>query len=388
MRVVLAGGGTAGHIQPALALADALRRDDPTIGITCLGTERGLETRLVPARGYELALIPAVPLPRSFTPELLTVPTRMAGAVSATAGILDRLAADIVVGFGGYVATPAYFAARRRDVPIVVHEANPYPGLANRLGARFAERVTVAHAETELPRATHIGIPLRQSIATLDRLREGDAARAHFGLRPDLPTLLVSGGSQGARSINQAAAASARDIAAAGVQVLHVTGSSNTVDVDRAPDGPPYVTVPYVDNMELAYAAADIALCRAGAMTCAELTAVGLPAAYVPLPVGNGEQRLNARPIAQAGGGLLVEDSELGPTWIRDTLLPVLGDPDRVAEMSEAASRLGRRDADTTLARIVTQIGAHTATEAAHPEGERREARAEGHDGPEQRGVS
>ncbi|MEV4185557.1 glycosyltransferase, partial [Streptosporangium canum] len=130
MRVVLAGGGTAGHIEPALALADALRRLDPNIGITCLGTERGLETRLVPARGYELQLVPAVPLPRAITPQLLSVPGRLAGAINTAAGIMDRVQADVLVGFGGYVATPAYLAARRRGVPIVVHEANPRPGLA------------------------------------------------------------------------------------------------------------------------------------------------------------------------------------------------------------------------------------------------------------------
>lgn len=355
MHVVLAGGGTAGHIQPALALADALRRDDPGVGITFFGTERGLETRLVPARGYDLALIPAVPLPRTLTADLLTVAPRMLGAVNTAAGILDRVGAAVVVGFGGYVATPAYFAARRRDVPIVVHEANPFPGLANRIGARFTKHVTVSHPETELAHASYVGTPLHRSIVTLDRFRAGDAARAHFGLRHDLPTLLVFGGSQGARSLNEAAAGAARDITAAGVQVLHVTGPNNTVDVDVEPGGAPYVTVPYVDRMDLAYAAADLALCRAGAMTCAELAAVGLPAGYVPLPVGNGEQRLNARPVVQAGGGLLVEDRDLTPEWIRDILVPVLSDPERVAQMSEMAAKLGRRDADVALARIVVQ---------------------------------
>ncbi|HEY4703233.1 MAG TPA: glycosyltransferase, partial [Streptosporangiaceae bacterium] len=139
MRVVLAGGGSAGHIEPALAVADALRQADPRAMIICLGTERGLETRLVPMRGYELAMIPAVPLPRSVTPRLLAVPGKLAGAVSTAAGVLDRMKADVVVGFGGYVATPGYLAARRRHVPIVVHEANPRPGLANKLGARLTE---------------------------------------------------------------------------------------------------------------------------------------------------------------------------------------------------------------------------------------------------------
>ncbi len=141
MRVVLAGGGSAGHIEPALALADALRAADSGIQVTCLGTQRGLETRLVPLRGYELELIPAVPLPRSVTPQLLAVPGRLAGAVHATGKILDRVHADVLVGFGGYVATPAYLAAKRHNVPIVVHEANPSAGIANRLGSHLTTYV-------------------------------------------------------------------------------------------------------------------------------------------------------------------------------------------------------------------------------------------------------
>src|SRR5215472_1459358 len=139
--VVIAGGGTGGHIEPALALADALRRTDPETAITCLGTERGLETRLVPMRGYDLALIPPVPLPRKITPSLLSVPARMLGAISEAGKVLERTRADVLVGFGGYVATPAYLAARRRKLPIVVHEANSMPGLANRIGARLTTHV-------------------------------------------------------------------------------------------------------------------------------------------------------------------------------------------------------------------------------------------------------
>ncbi|SEF51404.1 UDP-N-acetylglucosamine-N-acetylmuramylpentapeptide N-acetylglucosamine transferase [Thermomonospora echinospora] len=360
MRVVLAGGGTAGHIEPALALADALRREDPSVGITCLGTERGLETRLVPQRGYDLALIPPVPLPRTLTPRLLTVPGRLRGAINAAAAVLDRVQADVLVGFGGYVATPGYLAARKRRVPIIVHEANPRPGLANRLGARFTEDVAVSHADSPLPHARFVGIPLRRDIATLDRLAVGDKARSYFGLLPDLPTLLIFGGSQGARSLNRAAVAAAPAFRAAGIQVLHIVGPKNTEEPEPAAGGPQYVTLPYCDRMDLAYAAADMAMCRSGAMTCAELAAVGLPAAYVPLPHGNGEQRLNAEPIVAAGGGLLVDDAELSPEWIHANLLPVLGDPARVAQMSEAAARMGRRDADVALARLVHEVVAGT----------------------------
>ncbi|MFC4589841.1 undecaprenyldiphospho-muramoylpentapeptide beta-N-acetylglucosaminyltransferase [Sphaerisporangium corydalis] len=356
MRVVLAGGGTAGHIEPALALADALRRHDPGIGITCLGTERGLETRLVPARGYELALVPAVPLPRAITPQLLSVPGRLAGAINAAAGVMDRVHADVLVGFGGYVATPAYLAARRRGVPIVVHEANPKPGLANRLGARLTDHVFTGHRDTALPHAEYVGIPLRREIVALDRLSMGDKARSYFGLENDRPTLLVFGGSQGARAINEAALGAANALRHAGVQVLHVVGPKNPVVEEPPPGDPQYVVLPYVDRMDLAYAAADFVLCRSGAMTCAELTAVGLPAVYVPLPHGNGEQRLNAAPIVEAGGGMMVDNADLTADWIIRTVLPVLRDPERVVTMSDAASRIGRKDADMVLARKVLDI--------------------------------
>jgi len=356
MSVVIAGGGTGGHIEPALATADALRRADPRMPITCLGTERGLETRLVPLRGYDLALIPPVPLPRSLTPALASVPGRLVGAIGAATGVLDRVRAEVVVGFGGYVATPAYLAARRRGIPIVVHEANVRPGIANRIGAMLATRVFTARPGIRLQHATCIGIPIRREIAGLDRLALADKARAHFGLRPDLPVLLVTGGSQGARSLNLAVTRAAPWIRAAGVQVLHIIGPRSELEVPPSGGETPYVALTYLDRMDLAYAAADFALCRAGAMTCAELTAVGLPAAYVPLPHGNGEQRLNAAPIAEAGGGILVEDAELSPRWITDALLPVVLDPELVAAMSRAAAQTGTRDADRRLAAEVMSV--------------------------------
>jgi UDP-N-acetylglucosamine--N-acetylmuramyl-(pentapeptide) pyrophosphoryl-undecaprenol N-acetylglucosamine transferase len=307
-------------------------------------------------RGYELALIPPVPLPRKVTPALLSVPARMLGAVGAAAKILERTQADVLVGFGGYVATPGYLAARRRKVPIVVHEANAMPGLANRIGARLTTHVCTGQRGTKLPHARYVGIPIRQEISELDRLALADKARAHFGLRPDLPVLLVTGGSQGAASLNRAALAAAEGLRAAGIQVLHVVGPKAAEAV--VPPGPvPYVVVPYLDRMDLGYAAADFALCRAGAMTCAELTAVGLPAAYVPLPHGNGEQRLNAVPIEQAGGGLIVADADLSPEWITGTLAPILQDGELVAAMAQASAACGNRSADTELASLVLRVG-------------------------------
>ena len=351
--VVLAGGGTAGHIEPALAVADALLRLDPSARITALGTARGLETGLIPARGYDLELIPPVPMPRKPTPDLLRLPVRLTRAVRRTRQILDRVDADVVVGFGGYVAFPAYLAARLRRTPVVVHEQNPLPGLANRVAARFARVVAVTTEGTPLPHAQVVGMPLRRSITTLDRPALRSAAAAHFGLEPNRPTLLVTGGSQGARSLNTAASGAATALGAAGIQVLHVCGPKNTVIVESAPGAPAYVVVPYVDRMDFAYAAADMLLCRAGAVTCAELAAVGLPAAYVPYAIGNGEQRLNAKPVVDAGGGLLVEDADLSPQWIVANVVPVLGDARVLEAMTSRARAAGRRDADEVLARLV-----------------------------------
>jgi UDP-N-acetylglucosamine--N-acetylmuramyl-(pentapeptide) pyrophosphoryl-undecaprenol N-acetylglucosamine transferase len=363
MNVVLAGGGTAGHIEPALALADALRRRDPSVNVTALGTARGLETTLVPARGYELDLIPPVPLPRRLTPDLLSVPWRLRRAVRETRDVLRRREADVVVGFGGYVALPAYLAARHR-VPIVVHEANARPGLANRVGARWAARVATTYPGSGLRGAEEVGLPLRSAVSELPpRAAHRDEGRRAFGLDPALPTLLVTGGSQGARRINDAVTGAAATLAAGGVQVLHATGAKNAEDVRRSlaahglsGEAPPYVAVPYVDRMELAYAAADLALCRAGAMTVAELTAVGLPAVYVPLPIGNGEQRLNAVDVVVAGGGLMVDDAELIAAWVGAQVLPLLRDPDALAAMGLAAASCGRPDAADALAAMVEAV--------------------------------
>jgi UDP-N-acetylglucosamine--N-acetylmuramyl-(pentapeptide) pyrophosphoryl-undecaprenol N-acetylglucosamine transferase len=353
--VVVAGGGTAGHIEPALALADAVMRARPDARVVALGTERGLEKTIVPARGYQLELIPPVPLPRKPTVDLLKLPLKVRTAVKITRDVLDRVGADVVVGFGGYVAMPAYLAARGR-VPIVVHDSNAKVGLANKIGARFADRVAVAVPDSGLPKAEVVGIPLRRSIIDLDRAKLRDEAREYFGLDPKAPTLLVFGGSQGARSINTAVSSAARALADAGIGVLHAHGPKNTLAVQEVPGAPAYVAVPYLERMDLAYAAADAVLCRCGAMTVAEVSAVGLPAVFVPLPHGNGEQALNAAPVVAAGGAFLVDDAELSPKTLTDTVIPLLADADRVAAMSAAARATGHREAADVLAQMVLGV--------------------------------
>ena len=355
MRILLAGGGTAGHTSPLLATADALRRLEPAAEITCLGTPRGLENRVVPEAGYPLELIAPVPLPRRPSVDLLRVPGRLRHAVQETLAILDRVRPEVIVGYGGYVSMPAYLAARRRRIPLVVHEQNSLPGLANRAGARIARRVAVSFPDTKLPHAEYVGLPIRTMISGLDRAALRAEAREFFGLDPDRPTLVVTGGSQGAKNINNGVSGAARALGEAGVQVLHVVGPNREVSVEQG--AVPYVVVSYVDRMDYALAAADLMVCRGGASSVTEAAAVGVPAIFVPLPIGNGEQSLNARPVVEAGGALLVEDAAFTSDWVVATVPALINDAERLAAMGVAASALIPRDADEKLARIVLETG-------------------------------
>ncbi|WP_445257473.1 undecaprenyldiphospho-muramoylpentapeptide beta-N-acetylglucosaminyltransferase [Nocardioides aurantiacus] len=366
-RVLLAGGGSAGHTSPLLATADALRRRLPDVEVTALGTARGLETRVVPEAGYPLELVPAVPLPRRPSADLLRAPGRVRAALGATLEVIDRVRPDVVVGFGGYVSVPAYLAARRRGLPLVVHEGNALPGIANRLGARLTRHVATSFPGTDLPHARHLGLPVRRMVSTLDRAALRAEALAHFGLEPGRPVLLVTGGSQGARRLNESVAAAAPALAAAGVQVLHVVGPRGeahpVLSAEQREHGPAYVVEAFVSRMDLAYAAADAVLCRAGSNTVTEVSGVGLPAVYVPLPIGNGEQALNARPVVDAGGGLLVGDAALTPEWVAATLPDLLTDPARLTAMGAAASGVVPLDADELLADLVVEAW-HTRKQA------------------------
>lgn len=360
--VLLAGGGSAGHVSPLLALADCLRRRDPGLQVTALGTRNGLEQRLVPARGYDLRIIPKVAFPRRPGLALVRLPGALKAAVDAAGAAIDETRPDVVVGFGGYVSTPAYLAARRRKIPIVVHEQNAVPGMANRLGARMTPFVATTFASTDLAHATHIGMPLRREIALLDRAANRSEALAHFGLDDHRPTLLVTGGSLGAERLNTAFASRVGELRSHGIQVLHISGQGKEFASGSTKTGTAYVVVAYADRMDLAYAAADLVVARAGANTVCELTAVGLPAVYVPLPIGNGEQRLNAADVVAAGGGILVGDSSLTPRWIDETLMPLVTDESRLQAMAAAAANIGEREADERLADLVV-LAAHSGGE-------------------------
>jgi UDP-N-acetylglucosamine--N-acetylmuramyl-(pentapeptide) pyrophosphoryl-undecaprenol N-acetylglucosamine transferase len=362
--VVLAGGGTAGHTSPLVATAQELLRIAPGTRVTAVGTARGLETTVVPAAGLTLELVPPVPLPRRPGPDLFRVPGRLAAAVKAAADVLRSTEADVAVGFGGYVSTPVYLAARRLGVPVVVHEQNALPGLANRLAARLTHEVFTSFPGTPLAHATLIGLPLRRDIADLERAAARPAARAAFDLGPDRPTLLVSGGSQGAASINAAARGAADALLRAGISVLHVLGPKNIAPTDvrrsDAATGAAYVPVAYVERMEQAYAAADLMLGRCGAGTVLETAAVGLPSVFVPYPHGNGEQARNAGPVVDAGGGLLLGDAACTPAWVSAEVPVLLGDRNRLAAMTRALAGIARRDAATVLARRTLAVAARS----------------------------
>ncbi|WP_457966737.1 undecaprenyldiphospho-muramoylpentapeptide beta-N-acetylglucosaminyltransferase [Arthrobacter sp. D1-29] len=357
LSIVLAGGGTAGHISPLLAIAAALRAAAPEARLLAVGTPSGMETALVPAAGVELATIDRVPFPRRPSLDLVRLPVRLAGAVSQAGRILDEASADVLVGVGGYVCTPMYLAARRRRIPIVIHEANARPGLANRLGALLTRHVAVAFESTRLRHARHVGMPMRVQISALDRAAARAAAREALGLDAAKPTLVVTGGSSGAQSINRTIAATVQDLASAGIQTLHITGRGKSVP---GTDGEPlaaagYRQLEYVDGMELVYAAADVLLARSGAATVCEVAAVGVPAVFVPLPIGNGEQALNAAGVVNAGGAVLVRDGSFTPDWVRAELIPLVTDSARLETMAANSRRLGIRNADQRMAGLVLE---------------------------------
>ena len=346
-----------------IAIADALRRMAPGTEITAVGTVSGLETRLVPDAGYELRTIAKVPMPRRPSMDLLKLPFRFSAAIKAAGRILDDADAQAVLGVGGYVCTPVYLAARKRKLPIFVHEANARAGLANKVGARGAQGVGAAFSGTGLPGAKVVGMPMRGNVATMDRAALREGAREALGLAPGVPALVVTGGSSGAASVNAAIAGSLADLAAAGIQVLHITGRDKVVlDGEGNPlAAPGYRQVEYVDSMDQAYAAADLMVARSGAGTVCELAVAGTPAVLVPLPIGNGEQRLNAADLVAAGGALLVPDAEFTPEYISSTVIPLLLDQGALEKMGKAASSQGRSDAaEAMAAMILDSLGRQT----------------------------
>jgi len=358
-RVLLAGGGTAGHVNPLLAVADELerlgvahRRD-----ILVLGTKEGLESRLVPAAGLELATVPRLPLPRRLSPSALAFWPRLLLAVVRVVRMIRRHRVDVVAGFGGYASAPAYLAAWMTRTPLVIHEANSVAGFANRLGARLTPWVVTTFRQTRLPRSRLLGMPLRREITHPASRTGAMAARNYFDLQPRTKTLLVTGGSQGSVAINETVIEVLEDLRALGWQVLHIVGSKNPLP----PAAPGYRALHYCDRMDLAFQASTAVISRAGAATVCELQIVGLPAIFVPYPVGNGEQDKNAAESLEAGAAVLVADRDFTPESVRSRILPLLGDNDALERMRRSAKGLGRPDAAEAFVGVMSEaLEAHT----------------------------
>ncbi len=336
MKIVLAGGGTAGHIEPALAVARTWRANHPNDEIEFLGTKSGLENQLVPAAGFKLSHISKVVIPRKVSLSLFVAPTTLTQAfLEARAGLKG---ADLLVGFGGYVSAPAYLAARSLNIPIVIHEANAKPGLANRLGSLFTNHLAVAQPVNSgrLSRALITGLPLRVDVAKALQAsgKDWSAARSKaktaLGMSDSAPVIAIFFGSQGSVALNKVIAGSLPVFEKAGAQVLHAVGKSN-----QLPNvGPNYKPVPYIEDMAGTYLAADLIIARSGAVTCSEVNALGKYALFIPLPIGNGEQRVNARLVTEQSRGEIVDQSEFTPQWIEKHL-------DRLLKNSEMASAAG-----------------------------------------------
>jgi len=352
---LLAGGGTAGHVNPLLAVADGLRRRESDAEVLVLGTREGLEARLVPERGYELLFVDKVPFPRRPNRDAAAFPARFRRAILQVRAHIRERGVDVVVGFGGYAAAPAYVAARREGVPVVVHEANAKPGLANVLGARRAAAVGVAFDGTRLRDGEVVGMPLRREIVDLDRAAVRSEAAEFFGLDAARPTVLVFGGSLGARRLNEAFGGAWRDILGAGWQLLHVTGERSELP-DPEVEG--YALHRYIDRMDLAFALADLIVSRSGAATVSEISALGIPAVYVPYAVGNGEQSLNAASAVRAGAARLVPDAEFTLDLVRDEIVSLLDDEAALAAMRAAAASTGiRTGTENVIALIDRALG-------------------------------
>ncbi len=380
LHIVLAGGGTAGHVNPLLSIAQQIREMEPTAQISVIGTAVGLEARLVPEAGFELDTIDKVPFPRSLKLESFLFPSRFMKQLNSVKEILQNRHADVVVGVGGYASAPAYVQARSLHIPGIVHEQNARAGMANKLGARWAQFVGLtydhcgihAHGKTRVER---VGLPLRAAIAeraqslALNRAEAKREAALELGLNPDKPIIAVTGGSLGALSINTAVSQAAADFKD-NAQIIHLTGRGKADSVRATVAdaiGSDEITTlgeygrgmyhisEYWEGMDAVMAAADLVICRSGAGTVAELTALGVPAVYVPLPIGNGEQVYNAEPVVNAGGGIIVDDAEFSAEWIRHNVLPLVKDADRLESMSQAAWNYGKRDAAQKMARIVIE---------------------------------
>ena len=362
MRVVMSGGGTAGHVYPALTVAGHLAAEHDDVSF--VGTPDGLEARLVPEAGVAFMGLPAAGFDRARPWTLLTSSLRIAASTIRAWKWLDTERPDAVLGFGGYVSIPVGLAAVMRGVPLILHEQNSVPGLANRVLSRWADAVGVTYEESvslmaHPDRVVATGNPVRPAVMGSSR----HAGREKLALPAEATVLLVFGGSRGARHLNSALVGlSQRLLLIPELQVIHVAGKAEVETVRAALEsaggdgGGRWRVLDYLDDMGSALAASDLVVARAGATSIAEIIALGLPAVLVPYPYATDDhQTKNAATMVLHGAAELVADADLDGERFGDALMELLGDPTRRASMSAASRALGRPDAAERVAALVHQ---------------------------------
>ncbi|MFE2228457.1 glycosyltransferase [Streptomyces kronopolitis] len=377
LSVVIGAGGTGGHIYPGLALADALRRAVPDAVISFVGTERGLETRLIPQAGYRLHTVDMIPFDPSLGARRYLLPAALLRSGAQCRAILKEQKAQVAVGMGGYPSAPVIVGARMAGLPSLIHESNAVPGRANKFAARLTPHLALAFDRSREhlaggERAETVGMPLVGPLAELDREALRPAARRALGVPDGARLLLVNGGSLGAARLTEAAVELAgRYRGRRDLRLLIKTGPAALEETwaRLAANGGSAVAeaVPYLDRMDLAYAAADLVVCRAGSATIAELATIGMPAVLVPYPHAPGDhQTHNARVLSDAGAALLLPDPETSAERLDHLVTPLLDDPARLAAMGAAADRGTHARAADLLAAKALALAGHPAA-SPHP---------------------
>jgi UDP-N-acetylglucosamine--N-acetylmuramyl-(pentapeptide) pyrophosphoryl-undecaprenol N-acetylglucosamine transferase len=355
---LFAGGGTGGHLFPALAIAEQLRALRPEARLLFTGTSDKIEARVVPNEGYSFTPIWISGFQRRWRLANLLVPIKIVVSLVQSFFLMRKFRPSVVIGTGGYIAGPVLLVASLLRIPTVIHESNSFPGVTTKMLARRVNRVITAFAVTKrwLSRTDNIlllGTPVRRSLGTVTR----SEARARFGLDANRPTLLAIGGSLGAASINAALLRVADHLLSRRVQLIWQTGPAHFAAVRESLGSRPVGWVgPFIERMEDAYAAADLVLCRAGATTVAELTSLGKPSVLVPYPyAAEDHQTVNARTLADHGAAVVIPDAEL-PNRFLIEVLDLLDDNQRLATMGAAARALGRPEAGRRIAEEILQL--------------------------------